>query len=152
MKITFLTPALVAILGLALAGAPVSVQAQTTTNTPAAAAPATATAPKAAHMKSDKTNYEGTITALDAGSVTVTTTKAPLVLAIAPTTKFAIMKGHKKTPATAADFAVGDKVTGSYTTDATGALTAYSVHKKALKTAAADPAAAPAAPPAPAAH
>ena len=37
MKITFLTPALVAILGLALAGAPVTVQAQTPAAAPTAA-------------------------------------------------------------------------------------------------------------------
>jgi hypothetical protein len=145
MKITLLTPALVAILGLALAGAPVTAQAQTATNATAPAAPSTAPKVKE-HKKSDKTQYEGTITAIDASSVTVTTTKAPLALAITPATKFAIMNGKKKTAATQADFAVGDKVTGSYSTDSTGAMTAASVHKKAAKTAAPAPAAAPAAP------
>jgi len=76
-----------------------------------------------------------------------------LTLSIAPTTKF--LKDKK--PATLADFAVGDKVTGSYTTDATGKTTAYSLHKKtvtvkAAKTAATSAAtsATPAAAPAPA--
>ena len=129
MKIKFLTPALVAILGLALAGVPVTVQAQTSTNAAPAAAPAdTSVAPKVKEKKkkSDKTEYSGSITAIDASSITVASTKKTLTLALAPTTKFK----KDKAPATAADFAVGDKVTGSYTTDATGAMTAASVHKK----------------------
>jgi len=143
MKTTFLTTALAAFLGLALAGAPITAKAQTT-NTPAATAPE-ATPKK--HKHKDSTSYEGSITAISATSLTVASTKKTLTLAIAPTTKFATLVGKKKTPATAADFAVGDKVTGSFSTDATGAMTAASVHKKA--TAAAAPAAAPA--PAPAA-
>ena len=120
MKIILLTPALVAILGLALAGAPVTAQAQTSTNSAAASAPAKTKAPKPA-----KTRFSGSITAIDATSVTVASTKKTLTLAIAPTTTF--QKDGKT--ATAADFAVGDKVTGSYTTDATGATTAASLHK-----------------------
>ena len=97
-------------------------------------------------MKKAKSgDYKGSITAIDATSVTVAGTKKTLTLAITPTTKFAIVKKKVKTPATLADFAVGDAVTGSYTADATGALTAYSIHKKAPAAAAA-PAAAPAAP------
>jgi hypothetical protein len=141
MKITLFTPALVAILGLALAGAPVSVHAQTSTNASAATAPSKPT-------KAGKTQYSGTLTAIDAGgtSITVTSTKKTLTLAIASTTTFK----KDKMAATLADFAVGDKVTGSYTKDAaTGAMTASSVHTKTAKTAkmpAATPAAAPATP------
>jgi hypothetical protein len=133
MKITFLTPALVAILGLALASVPVTAQAQTSTN----AAPS---AP--AKVKSTKpTEYRGSITAIDASSVTVASSKKTLTLAIAATTTF--LKDGKT--ATLADFAVCDKVSGSYTKDATGAMTAYSLHKKTPKAAATKPAAAPAA-------
>jgi hypothetical protein len=147
MKITLLTPALAAILGLALAGAPVTAQAQTSTNTaPATAAAASAPAKVA---KTTKTAYKGSITAIDAASVTVASTKKTLILAIAPTTTF-LKDGE---PATLADFAVGDKVTGSYTKDATGAMTAASLHKKTPKTPAttvapAAPAPSPAAAPA----
>ncbi len=70
--------------------------------------------------------YKGTITAITATSVTVQAAKGPITLAITADTKF---RGGKS----AADFAVGDKVTGSYTTDATGALTAHSLHKKKAK-------------------
>lgn len=142
MKITLLTPALVAILGLALAGAPVTAQAQTSTNAAAASAPAKVATTKTKTKKSAKTPYEGSVTAIDATSVTVATTKKTLTLAIASTTTY--LKDGKK--ATLADFAVGDKVTGSFTTDATGATTACSLHKKTPKAAAT-----PAAPAAPAA-
>jgi len=146
MKITLLTPALMAILGLALAGAPVTAQAQTSTNAVTTAAPA-ATPTPAPVKKTKPTSYAGTLTALDASSVTVTGTKRTLILAVATTT--IIQKDGKM--ATLADFAVGDKVTGSYTTDATGAMTAHSLRKKTPKTPAAPattaapaPAAAPA--------
>ncbi len=134
MKITLSIPALATILALALAGAPVTAQAQTSTNSPAATAPADAapTTPKPA-----KTPYAGTITAIDGKSVTVTTDSGALTLAITPTTKIAKDKGvHGKV----SDFAVGDKVTGHYTTDAAGAISATTLYKKAPK-----PAAAPAA-------
>jgi hypothetical protein len=137
MKNTFLTSALVAIVGLALIGAPVTAKAQT--NAPASTTPADTTSTKA-KKKTGKIQYEGSITAIDASSLTVTSMKKTLTLAIAPTTKFAIKGKKDKTPSTAADFAVGDKVTGSYTVDATGALTAASVHKKATTAAAATPA------------
>ena len=138
MKITLLTPALVAILGLALVGATVTAQAAISTNSAVASAPAKTT-------KLVKTEYSGSITAIDASSVTVTTTKAPLTLAIASTT---IIQKDKKT-ATLADFAVGDKVTGSYTKDATGAMTAASLRKKTVKAAATTPAPTAAATPTP---
>ncbi len=121
MKNTLLISALVAILGLAFAGAPVSAQ-----STNAAAA----TAPK--KSKEAKTPYKGSITAITATSVTVANKTQTLTLAIAATTKFE----KDKKPATAADFAVGDTITGSYTKDATGAMTAASIHKKTDKAAA----------------
>ena len=125
MKLTFITPALVAVLGFALASAPVTVKAQTTSTAPAAA-PAPS---KPAKEKSDLTPYKGTISAIDASSVTVTTKKGDLKLAIDATTKFEV----SKKAAAATDFAVGDKVTGSYATGADGSLTAHSLHKKAAK-------------------
>jgi hypothetical protein len=130
MKITFLTSAFVALLGFALVGAPITAQAQT--NTPAAVAPANSTATKTT-KKTKPTRYEGTLTALDASSITVTSTKKTLTLALATTT--VVTKDGK--PTTIADFAVGDKVTGSYVKDpATGAMTAHSLRTKTPKTAA----------------
>ena len=129
MKLTLLTPALVAILGLALAGAPVTAQAQTSTNSPVADAPAKAPAKakaKATATKPAKPEYSGSITAIDATSVTVASTKKTLTLAITSKTTFK----KDRAVATLADFAVGDKVTGSYSTDASGAMTANSLHKK----------------------
>ncbi len=115
MKLTLLTSALVAVLTLGC----VSVQAATTAST-------TTTTVKAATVK--KTPYKGTITAVDAAanSVTVQGAKESMTLAVTPETKF---KGGKAL----ADFAVGDKVTGSYSKDASGATTACSLHKKAAK-------------------
>ncbi|MCE0522696.1 MAG: DUF5666 domain-containing protein [Methylacidiphilales bacterium] len=136
MKIPLFTPALVAILGFALAGAPITSQAQTSTN----AAPASAPAPAAKHGKLHQ--YEGSITAIDDTSVTVTSTKKTLTLAISPSTTF---KKDKK-PATLADFALGDKVTGSYSKDATGAMTAHSLNKKTPKIKAVPAAAVPTTP------
>jgi hypothetical protein len=121
MKITLLTPALVAILSLAFVTTSVKA-ADTTTTAPAAAA----TTPVS--TKVNKVPYKGTITAISATSVTISG-KETLTLAIDDKTKFAVSK--KK--ATAADFAVGDAITGSYTKDDAGALTAASIHKKAAK-------------------
>lgn len=126
MKISLLTPALAAILGLALAGAPVTTQAQTSTNSTAATAPTPAATPAPATVKVKKNRYKGSITAIDAASVTVANTKKTLTLAITPNTKFK----KDNDAATLADFAVGDKVSGSYSTDATGAMTANSLNKK----------------------
>jgi len=131
MKITLLTPALAAILGLALVSAPVTTHAQTTTATPAPAA-ATTPAPK----KAKPTPYNGSLTAIDttANTVTVESTSKKdgvktLTLAITPTTKFE----NAKKPATLADFVVGDKVTGSYVKNADGSLAAFSLHKGMTK-------------------
>ena len=121
MKITILTPALAAILGLALASAPVTAQAQTSTNTTTApAAPAT--------PKPHKTTLSlSTIQAIDTTANTVTVLShskkdgdKTYVLTIDATTK--VTRDHK--PATLADFKVGEKVTGSYVADASGTLTA----------------------------
>jgi hypothetical protein len=96
----------------------------------APAAPSTApkdtaatTAPK---EKPAYTPYKGAISAIDASSVTVTTKKGDVKLAVDTTTIIEV--GKKKAALT--DFAVGDKVTGSY---ATGAMTAHSLRKKAAK-------------------
>jgi len=131
MKLSIITPALVAVLGFALASAPATVQAQTSTAPAAAPAPAPAATPAPAvapKTKSAYTTYKGTISAIDATSVTVTTAKGDIKLAIDATTKIEV--SHKKAAATA--FAVGDKVTGSYTTGADGTLTAHSLRKKAV--------------------
>jgi len=140
MKNTLITSALVAIIGLAFVGAPLTVNAQTT-NAPTTSATAKTT------KKSDKTPYKGSITAVDASSVTVASKEKTLTLAITPTTKFEV----NKAPATLADFAVGDAVTGSYTKDATGAMSAASLHKKKAATKPASTSTAPAAASAPAA-
>ena len=132
MKINLSTSALVAMLGIALAGAPVSVQAQTTNTAPAAAPADTSTAPKVKEKKkNDNISYSGSVTAISSSSITVTTAKGPLTLAIDSTTKFMkIGADKKKTPAASTDFAVGDKVTGSYKKADDGTMTAASVHKK----------------------
>jgi hypothetical protein len=131
MKINHLIPAFAAALGLALASAPVTVKAQTSTAS-VTTAPASTTTAKASKEKSGKTQYTGSITAIDASSVTVQTSKETLALAIDAKTKFRLNGGKgKKTRSTASAFAVGDKVTGSYSKDASGAMTAASVDKAA---------------------
>jgi hypothetical protein len=148
MKLTSSISALVAVVGLALASAPVTLQAQTTATTTATG---TTTPVKKSSPKT--TEYQGTLTAIDptANTITVTTSASKmLVMAITPKTKY------KSSAPALANFAVGDAVSGSYTKDATGAMTAYSLHKKTAKakkaaTAAAAPAT-PAAAPAPAAQ
>jgi hypothetical protein len=153
MKITVSLSALVAILGLALAGIPVTVQAQTTTPAPAAD---TATPPAKA-KKPKQPNYRGVLTAIDTtgSTITVSTSKKDptkvLMLKIDAKTK--ILKD--KQPATLADFSVGEAVSGSYTKGADGKLTAASLHFKTPKVKtppapAAPAAAAPATPAAPA--
>jgi hypothetical protein len=151
MKLTLSTSALAAILGLVLASVPVTLQAQTP-----APAPAPAATPAPAKAKTAKpTSYSGNLTAIDATGNTITVASTAKVLTMTITPKTTILKDKKA--ATLADFAIGDKVTGSYTKDATGVMTAHSLHKtttavktpKAPKTPAA--AATPAAAPAPAA-
>jgi hypothetical protein len=125
MKITFLTPALVAILGLAFVN--LNAQADTTSTNAPSATPTTPTTATTS-TKASKTPYKGIITAISATSVTISG-KTPMTLAIDATTKFEV--SHKK--ATAADFAVGDKITGSYLKDDSGTMTAASIHKKTAK-------------------
>ncbi len=133
MKITVPLTALAAFLGLALASLPVNAQTTSSATTSSTTAPAK---PKTAKPT---TSYDGTLTAIDpsGASITVTGTKRTLVMAVTPKTKF-----RKEAPALS-DFKVGDKVTGSYTKDASGALTAFSIHKKAAVTATKKPAVAP---------
>ena len=121
MKINILSSALAAILGLALIG--------TTVNAQTNAAPATSTATSATKEKGDFTQYKGKVSAVDASSVTVTTASGDLKLVVDDTTKVQVSK--KKAAIT--DFAVGDAVTGSYTKNADGTLTAHSLRKKAAK-------------------
>jgi hypothetical protein len=131
MKIT-LPIALAAV--LVLASAPVTVHAQTPAPAAAAAPAATAT-PAKTTAGPKKTKYTGTLSAIDATGNTITITDktvAPKTLSISPTTK---IKKDGKT-ATLADFKVGDKVGGSYTTDATGIMTATSLSSGAPKKAA----------------
>ncbi len=121
MKSSFLQLALVA----AALCAPVAAQAQTNTTNPMATAPATTMTPAPTKMtKAAKTAYKGTVKSIDAASLVVTTTKGDLTLAIAPTTKVKVNKKAAKVT----DITVGEKVTGSYTKDDTGAMTAYSIH------------------------
>ena len=123
MKINILSSALAAILGLALIGT-TTVKAQAT-----ATAPTTPAAASATKSKGDFTPYKGKVSAVDASSVTVTTSSGDLKLAVDDTTKIQVAK--KKAAIT--DFAVGDAVTGSYTKNADGTLTAHSLRKKAAK-------------------
>jgi hypothetical protein len=130
MKIQLLTTALVAIVGLAFIGAPVTASAQTATTATAPAAPSTA--PKAKEKKkSEYTQFPkgSKLSALDATSATITTAKGDVKLVIDATTGFEVDK--KK--ATAADFAVGDEVTGSYKASADGTNTAHNIRKKTPK-------------------
>ena len=130
MKLTSITSALVAALALALSCS--SVRAQTNTNT--MAAPATnmssssSSSTMTTSMSMKKTPYKGTITAIDmtGNSVTVHGAKGDMMLMVTPTTKF-------KGASALSDFAVGDKVTGSFMKDASGSMMAASMHKKAAK-------------------
>lgn len=155
MKLNLITPAFAAILGLALAGAPASVQAQTTPATApvTTAAPAATPAPAATKptkpAKAASKEFGGKVTAIDptTETVTVQSKKKNLTLAISSTTK---IKKNKKA-ATLADFTIGEKVSGHYTTDAAGKMTATSLVNVPAKpaktaTAAAKPAPATAAP------
>ncbi len=133
MKLTTLTSALAAVLGLIIATAPVTAHAQATaTTTPTG----TTTAPaKTKKAKSDNTQIPkgSTITSIDASSVVLKTASGDLTLAVTATTKFEFGTSHKNTPATAADFAAGDKVTGSYIKNADGTNALATLRKKAAK-------------------
>jgi hypothetical protein len=127
-----ITTALAAIAGLALSCTAVSAQTTNTTTAPAATTQDTAPATVTSSSKAKKITYKGSVTAVDtaANSITVqgAASKPPLTLMVTPATKY---KG-----ATAlTDIAVGDHVSGSYTKDASGVLTAASIYKKVKKTA-----------------
>ncbi|MCE0496947.1 MAG: DUF5666 domain-containing protein [Methylacidiphilales bacterium] len=145
MKITLLTPALAAILGLALASVPLPIHAQTNTTT-------TSSAPAPAPTKSKKAS--GTLTAVDTTGNTITINNkmdGSRTFAIASTATFI----RDKKPATLADFAVGDKITLRYTKDASGTMTATKLYatppKPASTTTSTTSSSAPAATTAPAA-
>jgi ribosomal protein L19 len=133
MKLNLISPALAAIVGLAIASAPLTASAQSTNAAPMSTSTTgttAAVAPKAKEKsKSSYTAYSGTLSALDATSVTVTTKKGDLKLMVDSTTMVQVDK--KK--AEFSSFAVGDKVTGSYATGADGTMTAHSLRKKSTK-------------------
>jgi hypothetical protein len=126
MKMTPLTSAFVAALGIALASAPVTVSAQTSTAAPAATTAPAATPAPSSKEKHDYVKYEGTIMAMDATSVTIQTSSGTMTLMVNESTK--IQVNHKKAAMT--DFKVGDKVTGSYEKMADGTMMAHSLRKK----------------------
>ncbi len=96
MKTNIFTTAFAAILGLAIIGMPVTAHAQSTTNSPAATPADTSTTAKVKEKKkSGKTNYEGSITAIDASSLTVASTKKTLTLAIAPGDQVRVQGGQE---------------------------------------------------------
>ena len=125
MKSSLLKSALVAVVGLALC-APVALQAQTNAVNPIATSPVVNPQASTSSTKAKKTAYKGTVKSIDASSLVVTTSKGDLTLVIAPTTKVLVNK--KKAAVT--DITVGETVTGSYTKDDTGEMTASSIHTK----------------------
>jgi hypothetical protein len=126
MKLPLLTPALVAVLGLALAGTSLHAQTNAAPAAPdsTAASDTTAAAPAA----KAKSMFGGTVTAVDAAGMTLSvhSKKHDVVVKITPKTKF-------KNATSLTDIAVGDKVMGAYKTDASGALMATVVNKKMPK-------------------
>ncbi len=114
--------ALFTIMAAALIAVPANTQAQTTNSTTPAAPATTAEAP-VKHKKTDATEYHGKVAAIDTAGSTITVGEHKIT--VATTTK--ISKDGKK--ATLADFAVGDKVSGSYKKDAAGDLIANSLRE-----------------------
>jgi hypothetical protein len=111
MKFHLIVPAFAAVLGLSFACAPAHAQTE---------APASSTSPDDSAAAAP-TKFKGTITAIDttANTVTVKSKGGDLTMGVTGKAAKAITK-----------LAVGDKVSGAYTTDASGKLTA-SVLKKA---------------------
>lgn len=107
--------ALFALITAAVVAMPALVSAQTNS------ASSSETKPK----HGDYIAYQGKIAALDSSSITVTTKTGDLKLNVTAETK--ILKSGIKAKLT--DFAVGDKVTGSYKKDASGNLNANSIHE-----------------------
>ena len=119
MKLTLLTPVLASILAMACVPALADASAAASVaNSSSSTSSSTATSSK-------KIPYKGTITAVDssANTVTIKGAKSTMTLLVTPATKF-------KGGFALVNFAVGDVVTGSYMKDATGAMTAASLHKK----------------------
>jgi hypothetical protein len=119
MKSNLIKSALMAVAGLALC-APLALNAQATTTTTTASTTATTSAmPK-------KTEFHGTVKSVDtaANSITVTNKKGDVTLMVDAKTK--VM--NNKQPATLADITMGEKVTGSFTTDAAGTMTACKIN------------------------
>ncbi len=125
MKLTPLSTALAAVLGLALCATAASAQTSTTAAPAATTSTPAATTASAASTKVKKTPYKGTITAIDttANTVTIQAASSTLTLKITSATKY-------KGGTALADFAVNDAVTGSYIKNDDGTLTANSLHKK----------------------
>jgi hypothetical protein len=120
MKHTLIKSALMAVAGLALC-APLAIHAQTATSTTTTASTMSTTSTK---MK--KTEYRGMVKSIDtaANTITVTNKKGDMTLSVASTTKIT----QNKQPATLADITMGEKVTGSFTKDATGTMTACKIN------------------------
>jgi hypothetical protein len=120
MKLNLIKSAFAAVAGLALC-APVALHAQTNTT---AAPLATASSTKAS--KVTKIEYKGTVKSIDtaANTITVTCKKGDMTFMVIPTTKIT----NSKKPATLADIMMGEKVTGSYTKDAAGTMTACKIN------------------------
>jgi len=132
-----LKSALTAVAGLALC-APLALSAQTTTPTATSAATSAVTT----STKVKKTEYRGTVKSVDtaANTITVTNKKGDMTLTVTTATK---ILQNKKT-ATLADITMGEKVSGSFIKDATGAMTAASIHGHTAPAAAAPAMTAPA--------
>jgi hypothetical protein len=117
------------LLKLALAAlvvcAPVALHAQTDTTNPIATAPVKSSAKSM--MK--KTPYSGTVKSIDASSIVVTTAKGDMTFAISAATK---VKVDKKM-ADVTTVTTGEKVTGSFTKEADGTMTAASIHATSAK-------------------
>jgi Cu/Ag efflux protein CusF len=120
MKSLLLKSALVAVAGLALC-APVALHAQTATTTTTASSATTTTTAKVKPI-----SYKGTVKSIDtaANTITVTCTKGDVTFAVNPMTKIL----NDKKSATLSDITMGEKVSGSFTKDAAGTMTAYSIH------------------------
>ena len=115
--------------GLALC-APVALHAQTNAVNPIATSPVqnppmqTSTSTSSSSHKMTKTPYKGTLKSMDAASIVVTTSKGDMTFAIDDKTK--VNNDHKTAKLT--DLTVGEKVTGSFTKNDDGTMTACSVH------------------------
>jgi hypothetical protein len=135
MHLKLISKILVAVVGFTLIGVPVISRAQesTGTTTSTLTAPASQDAPT-------KHKFNGMLVKISSESfaIAITHKRETLVMAITPQTTF----GSKKAPATAADFAFGDKVQGTYSVDGHKDMTLDSIIKKTSKNDSTEPAAA----------